>query len=64
LTLLVPPPPARGHGGAVEIGADKGVADPNVVVELLLSWLADGYSWQGLTPAFHEPEAGAAHGSW
>ena len=42
MTLLVPPPPARGHGGAVETAAVKGVADPRLVVELLLSWLAEG----------------------
>jgi hypothetical protein len=42
LTLLVPPPPARGHGGAVDAGAVRGIADPKLVVELLLSWLAEG----------------------
>jgi hypothetical protein len=65
LTLLVPPPPAREHAGAAETAACNGVADPKVVMELLLGWLAEGYSWQVLTPAFpNEPGAVATHGSW
>ena len=42
MTLVVPPPPARGHGGAVDAAASKGIPDPWLVVELLLSWLAEG----------------------
>jgi hypothetical protein len=57
-----PPPPARGHGGAGDVAALRGSPVPTVM-ELLPGWLAEGYNWQGLTPAFQaEPVAVFGHG--
>jgi hypothetical protein len=66
LVLAPPPPPASGQVGAAEVAAVKGDPGPVVVMEVLLGWLADGYSWQALTPAFHEappPVVGQASGA-